>query len=233
MLPGAGSAWDGSSTRPQRHAGACDSSALAVGAAPSGACLLPPRLSSGPAAPHSTPQHPTAPAPAPQRQRPAPAPGPRLTSPPRLASPRSLIDKKNARRYDDCIKYTMVAGRKALIQVRAHQLPVCACDTPQASGSPSPSCSCGPWAAPRCCSRWLAAGAPSAPCLPWKPMHAPALEAHACPSLWRARSRGCGVQGAQLKPCGVTLLCCCAGRAAACRRAWTRRPMPAPSASWT
>lgn len=27
-----------------------------------------------------------------------------------------LIDKKNARRYDDCLKYTMVAGKKALIQ---------------------------------------------------------------------------------------------------------------------
>lgn len=25
---------------------------------------------------------------------------------------RSLIDKKNARRYDDCLKYTMVAGKK-------------------------------------------------------------------------------------------------------------------------
>lgn len=28
----------------------------------------------------------------------------------------SLIDKKNARRYDDCLKYTMVAGKKALKQ---------------------------------------------------------------------------------------------------------------------
>ncbi len=29
---------------------------------------------------------------------------------------RSLIDKKNARRYDDCLKYTMVSGKKALAQ---------------------------------------------------------------------------------------------------------------------
>jgi 3-oxoacyl-[acyl-carrier-protein] synthase II len=28
--------------------------------------------------------------------------------------PCSLIDKKNARRYDDCLKYTMVSGKKAL-----------------------------------------------------------------------------------------------------------------------
>jgi 3-oxoacyl-[acyl-carrier-protein] synthase II len=28
----------------------------------------------------------------------------------------SLIDKKNARRYDDCLKYTMVSGKKALAQ---------------------------------------------------------------------------------------------------------------------
>lgn len=28
----------------------------------------------------------------------------------------SLIDKKNARRYDDCLKYTMVSGKKALEQ---------------------------------------------------------------------------------------------------------------------
>ena len=27
----------------------------------------------------------------------------------------SLIDAKNARRYDDCLKYTVVSGRKALI----------------------------------------------------------------------------------------------------------------------
>jgi 3-oxoacyl-[acyl-carrier-protein] synthase II len=27
-----------------------------------------------------------------------------------------LIDKKSARRYDDCLKYTMVAGKKALAQ---------------------------------------------------------------------------------------------------------------------
>lgn len=27
-----------------------------------------------------------------------------------------LIDKKNARRYDDCLKYTMVSGKKALAQ---------------------------------------------------------------------------------------------------------------------
>ncbi len=26
-----------------------------------------------------------------------------------------MIDKKNARRYDDCLKYTMVAGKKALV----------------------------------------------------------------------------------------------------------------------
>lgn len=31
---------------------------------------------------------------------------------------RSLIDKKNERRYDDCLKYTMVAGKKALKQAR-------------------------------------------------------------------------------------------------------------------
>lgn len=29
---------------------------------------------------------------------------------------RSLIDKKNARRYDDCLKYTIVSGKKALQQ---------------------------------------------------------------------------------------------------------------------
>ena len=29
---------------------------------------------------------------------------------------RSLIDAKNARRYDDCLKYAVVSGRKALIQ---------------------------------------------------------------------------------------------------------------------
>ena len=28
----------------------------------------------------------------------------------------SLIDAKNARRYDDCLKYAVVSGRKALIQ---------------------------------------------------------------------------------------------------------------------
>lgn len=27
-----------------------------------------------------------------------------------------MIDKKNARRYDDCLKYTMVSGKKALAQ---------------------------------------------------------------------------------------------------------------------
>lgn len=28
----------------------------------------------------------------------------------------SLIDAKNARRYDDCLKYAVVSGRKALIE---------------------------------------------------------------------------------------------------------------------
>lgn len=34
----------------------------------------------------------------------------------RVNSSFSLIDKKNARRYDDCLKYTMISGKKALIQ---------------------------------------------------------------------------------------------------------------------
>jgi 3-oxoacyl-[acyl-carrier-protein] synthase II len=32
----------------------------------------------------------------------------------RMLPARSLIDAKNARRYDDCLKYCMVAGKKAL-----------------------------------------------------------------------------------------------------------------------
>ena len=31
-----------------------------------------------------------------------------------LCMPRSLIDKKSERRYDDCLKYTMVGSKKAL-----------------------------------------------------------------------------------------------------------------------
>lgn len=34
----------------------------------------------------------------------------------RLITHHRLIDKKNARRYDDCLKYTMVSGKKALAQ---------------------------------------------------------------------------------------------------------------------
>ena len=39
-----------------------------------------------------------------------------LTSAMPMRSSSSLIDAKNARRYDDCLKYTVVSGRKALIQ---------------------------------------------------------------------------------------------------------------------
>jgi hypothetical protein len=39
-----------------------------------------------------------------------------MPAPQHPAPPHSLIDKKNARRYDDCLKYTMVAGKKALAQ---------------------------------------------------------------------------------------------------------------------